>query len=264
MNGGELEPRRIGGDDGLKPDLALRARIGEHNGAAGGLELLHHPGEQLGVQMPGPGKAVHRVGGERFYLRVFRHHAAHKLPWLWRAVGPVAQQGVGGGLEVAERGGDAPDAQRWTDASQAGEGELHLRATFGGEQLVPLVHHDTAQVGENRCVILAAQQQRERLRCGDQSGGEAVALTGTPRRRGIAGARLHRPRKPQRLDGLTQRLFGVGGERTQRRDPQHAQRCGIGTPAQRARRLVLGQCFEHRPHPGSVRFPGTGGGVNEP
>ena len=263
MNGREFEPRRVGGNDRLKPDLALRAGIGEHDGTLRCLEALHHLGQQLGVQMSGPWKTVHGVGGERFHLRVLGHDAAHESSRARAAIGAIAEQRVGGGVEVAERGGHAPRAQLRADASQAREGQLHLRPTFGGEQLMPLVDHDATQVGEDRFVILAAQQQRERFGCGDQRRRQAVALSRTPRSGRIPGARLDGPRKSHRFDRLAQRLLGVGGQCAKRGNPQHPQRGTVGATSYRTRRLMLGQCFKHRPHPRGVRFAGAGGSVDE-
>lgn len=62
--------------------------------------------------------------------------------------GGGAVEDFGGLIEVAEGGGDAPDAERGIPAAEACEAELGLDAALGADEFVPFVDDDAAEGGE--------------------------------------------------------------------------------------------------------------------
>ena len=77
--------------------------------------------------------------------------------------------------------------------------------------------------GEHFAGFRIAQHQRQRFRRDHHDIGAAFLRQAAIARRRIAGAHRDRPRNAEFLDRRAQRFHRIGGERAQRRDPQHAQ-----------------------------------------
>ena len=131
--------------------------------------------------------------------------------------------------EVGERGGQSPGAQRRAVRAQPRERQFDLHAALAAEQLVPLVDDDRVEVREAIAPVGAREQQRQALGRRDERGGQPLVLLRARGRRRVAGARVDRPVRLQRLRGARERERRVGRERAQRRDPDR-RRAAAGRP----------------------------------
>ena len=158
-------------------------------------------------------------------------------------------------VEIRERRRQSPHAKRRHVSPQPRERELDLHAALGRQELVPFVHDDRLKGGEMRAPFRARQQQRETLGRGDERGRKPGTLAGADGGGCIASARLQRPRNAEIDEGGAERRFGIGGERSERRDPQHPERWRTRA-AGRAR--IVAQPLEERSHPRRVGLAGAG------
>ena len=215
VQGEQAGPVRARLEQRLVPAFRLRAGVGEHQCGAAGLQRLDHLRQHAQSQMPGPGKA----------LQAGRQQAvdAQILGQLALDQAPGGHQHLKGMFKIAESGGQRPYQQRRMPQAQACEGQLQLHAALVAEQLVPLVDHHHAQVGEGLAGIGAGQQQGQAFRRGDQRTRQLAALPGAFGTTGIAGAQADVPGNLQVIQRRLQGARGIGGEGAHRGDPQHRQ-----------------------------------------
>ena len=263
MNGHGLEPVWPRRDNRLKPDLTLRARVGEDDRRVRCLDPFDHLRKQLGVEMAGPRKALHFLRNERLDHDLLRDDAAYQNTGVRHTERVTPEQCLARDIEVAKRCRQAPRAHRRADRAQPCQRELHLHAALRRHQLVPLVDDHTLQALEQRLLILATQQQLERLRRRDQRARQAFALRLAHLLGGVSGARFDCPRNAQRLDRCTQCLLGVGGQRAQRCDPQHLQR-SVRIALLLRRRVAIRRAPRLQwADPGGVCLASAGRGMNQ-
>ncbi len=212
-------PLGLGVQQRLVPELGLRARVGEDQRGAAGLDLGHHLRQHRQPQVPAPGEALGAARQQRIDDQLLGHGALHQ-----RAGRAGPEQRVHRLAQVAQRGRHAPGEQARVPAAQPRQRQLHLHAALVAQQLVPLVHHDQRQVLEHLARIGAGQQQRQALGRGDQHGGQAPVLRGALARGRVAAARAGAPVRGQRCQRLGQRAQRVGRQRAHGREPQHRER----------------------------------------
>ena len=230
----------------LMPELGLRPGVGEQQRGLGGFERGDHRLDQARAQMPGPGKALDGLGNERLDPGLGWNQAAN------RARRQAAGQRIRRLVEIGQRGRQPPGAQRRPQPPQTRKRQLQLHPALGREQLMPFVDDHGFQGSEQLFVLGIGQQQAQTFRRGDQCTRQLLALTRLDMALGIAGAPLHGPVQPQFGGTGFQMRRGIGGQRPQRRDPEHGQaRRGVD---------VIG-CREpviERAKPGGQRLAGAG------
>ena len=153
----------------------------------------------------------------------FRLDAAHDPPALRR--GTDAEQRVERVGRVADGRREAPRANARLIVAQPRQRQLDLHAALGSHELVPFVDDDERGDQRTSRARRRAMSRSERISGVVTSAvGRRRALSRAHRRGRVARARLERPRNAEVDERLAQRLFGVGGERAERRDPEHAKR----------------------------------------
>ena len=143
-----------------------------------------------------------------------------------RRVGAMRQQHVARLVQVAQRRRQSPGPQRRRQRAQPRQRQLQQHAALVAEQFVPFVDDHAAQALEMRGAVGVGQQQRQRFGRDHQHVELAGARQPLVARAGIAGAHADLPVEAERGDRFAQGAHGVGGERAQRRDPEHAQARG--------------------------------------
>ena len=240
---GEL---RTGFEQQLVPRLGLRSGIREDKRGPHRLQFPHDLPQQAGAQMTGPGEAVHGFGQQRIDDHFLRLVALDD-----EAAGDLWTQQHGEGfIEIADGGRQGPDAETRCPASQPGEGELRLYAALAAQLFVPFIHHDHVEMPKQILRVVPAQHDGKAFRGGDQGIRHAPPLLLAVGAGGVSGAGFHSPRQSEFVDRGAQGGEGVGGERPERRDPEHPQ-------------VVTGRGLQGR-EPRRVGFAGAGGGVNQP
>jgi hypothetical protein len=137
------------------PDLGLRSRVGEDDRALTFLDRAHDGGQHLRAEMARPREPLDHRRDQRIHHDTLRLHAAHD------AAGPSvgAQQRHASIVEIADGRRQPPDPNVRLQLSQSREHELHLHATLGSHELVPLVDDDEVHAVELLGRILARQEQ---------------------------------------------------------------------------------------------------------
>ena len=222
VHGQEASPIRLGGQERLVPHLGLTARVGEDQGALMPLHDVHHAVDELEADVARPRQLLERAG-----------HGALDVD-LFGDVGPdnvaavVPNQGAQGFARLRQGGADAPH-HRFRTACVALQlldprnGELHLNAALGANQLMPFVDHDGVDVGKAATAPFLGHQDVHGLRGGDKHLRQGLLLAGFFLRRGVARPPAHVPVQPQPVHHRPRRLCDVGGQRPQRGDPKQTK-----------------------------------------
>ena len=219
VHGQEACPIRFGGQERLVPHLGLAARVGEDEGALVPLHDVHHAVDELEADVARPRQLLERAG-----------HGAFDVDLLGD-VGPdnvaaaVPDQGAQGFLGLRQGGADAPHhgfrtARVALQLLDPRNGELHLNAALGANQLVPFVDHNGVDVGKAAAAPFLGHQNVHRLRGGDEYLRQGLFLAGFFLRRGVASPPAHVPVQPQPVHHRTRRLCDVGGQRPQGGNPK--------------------------------------------
>ena len=120
---------------------------------------------------------------------------------------------------------------------------------------MPFVDDHQMKVAEVLLSIGARQLQRKTLRRGYQGCREPLLLTGAQGCFCVAGSCLQPPGDIEIPQGSPQGLLGIGNQRSQRGDPENAQR--------RISFAVAIHPLHDRAQPGRIGFSGSGGRVNQ-
>src|SRR5205085_11121358 len=88
----------------------------------------------------------------------------------------IAEKDFKGLVQVAERGGDTPGADRWIPFAEPGQAELGVYAALRAEQLVPFIDDDCFQITKVTIGVGVGKQQRKTFGRCDEAGWQAIAL----------------------------------------------------------------------------------------
>ncbi len=122
---------------------------------------------------------------------------------------------------------------------------------------MPLVEDDALERGEEFSRGLAGEEERERLGRRHEDIGEAIALAGSGRGGGVAGASFDGEGEAHLEDREREGLFDVAGDGSERRDVEDADA---------GERSVCAALVDHRcegAHVGGVGLAGAGGDLDE-
>ena len=261
MQRDDARPVRPGGQQCLEPDLRRGAGVGEDQAGLALLDGADDLGKESKADLSGPGEALHGVRNQRVHLQRLGDQSLEDPPGSSRAVGVDAEQSVAGGFEIAQRSGESQRPQSAAGTGAAGRGRARsvrrasrpsARATrppppARGARTAPAASSRVSRSDRLSGVVTSALGSRSRCRARIRAGVSPVrdsTLQGMPR--SSTGARSA--------------ASVSAGERAERRDPQHRERCG--RPARRGG--IVAQPFEQRSHPGGVGLPGTGRRVDQP
>ena len=192
----------------VEQQLALGARVDEHDGGAGREDPPHH--RRRGREAH-PSRPRHMRVGEHQLERGRR--PARRLDHLARR----ARADIGRERRaVGDRRRQADPRRLGRDRREAREAERQLVAALGAGERVHLVDHHAPEPGEQRGAVLLAQQQHEALGGGEQDVGRTLPLALAAAGRRVAGARLDGDGEVHVADRRGEVARDVGRERLQR------------------------------------------------
>ena len=147
---GDHVRRRGGEPDPTAPRVARRGDE-EHLRVAGRLDGIKDLGQESHTQMPAPGKALYGFGNEGTNTNRPVGRRGNQ------GTAGAAQQDLHGLIQIAQRGGQAPDPEATRQVTQSCQTELQLNTPLVAQELVPLVHDHALQTAQKASRVRVAE-----------------------------------------------------------------------------------------------------------
>ena len=191
-------------------------RVGEHQRRAMVANLLVELGYRPGSSVAAPRNArfLRQQDIERWRSPRLALDQRHRVAIAAR--GEPAAEGVG----IGHGGGQRSPLQARGDRLKPGQRQREQIAPLAGRKRMDLVDHHPPQTGKQRVRIRITQQQRQRLRGGQQDMWGMGALPGLAVARGVAAAGFDSQRQSEIGDRSQEVALDIVSQRLERRDVQ--------------------------------------------